>query len=502
MAAYTLADHDSAINTVSANVKSFHASKTPFRINHGSTNSTRARDPSTPQLHIGHLNRILEINSDAKYAWAEPNVALDALVVETLKVGLMPLVVMEFPGITIGGGFSGASGESTCWKEGLFDCCISEVEMILGNGEVVRAEKHGKNSELFNAARCSLGTMGVVSLLKVQLTEAPGAVQLSYRHTTNLKETVDILVELCSKTETTEYSFVEGFMYSRDSGVIVTGRHVSPTSATVAELPKVRFDRAKDPWFYLHAKETPDFHADLSPIQTYLFRHDRGAFWSGESVLNYWRVPHNRFTRWILNPMMSARAIYKAMLAANSADAAVVQDLLLPVDTAEDFFEYVADELNIWPLWLCPVRKREEDTKVVAHPFYKDIGDMTINFGVWGPLAVEDMNNKAVRRINRRMEEKLKELKGLKVPYAANHYTESEFWNLCYDREEYERLRKKWHAEALPSIFDKVDRKHSDDEEEEDGEMPWWLKVLFVIWPFANLWPLGGLFQAFVVFFK
>jgi len=162
MAIYTLAEHDTAVQAVSSNVKNFQASKTPFRINHGSTNSTRARDPSTAQLHIGHLNRILEIDAGAKYAWAEPNVALDALVAETLKVDLMPLVVMEFPGITVGGGFSGAPGESTCWKEGLFDCCISEVEMILGNGEIVRAQKHGKNSELCNAARCSLGTMGVV----------------------------------------------------------------------------------------------------------------------------------------------------------------------------------------------------------------------------------------------------------------------------------------------------------------------------------------------------
>lgn len=509
---------------LSTQIRQFHDTRTPFRINHNSTNSTRARSASTPQLHIGHLNAILHIDAKEKFAWVEPNVALDTLVQETVReCGLMPKVVMEFPGITVGGGFSGASGESTCWREGLFDCCVEEVEMILGDGEVVFAkagaaggdDDDGRNAELFDAARCSLGTMGVVTLLKVKLVEAPGAVMLRYRHVSSFGEMKEGLVGLCcgdgkkkNKTDDDEekYDFVEGFMYSRDSGVIVTGRHVNPTSATVAELPRVRFDRAQDPWFYLHAKETPNLHADLAPIQTYLFRHDRGAFWSGESVLNYWRVPHNRFTRWLFNPMMTARAIYKAMLAADSGDSAIVQDLLVPVDTCEDFFNYVADELEIWPLWLCPVRKRAEDKdrNVVAHPFYKDTGDMTINFGVWGPLPVEEMNNKSIRRINRRMEEKLVEVRGLKVPYAANHYTESEFWNLCYDRNEYERLRKKWRAEALPSIYDKVARHHNESEDD-DGighDWPLWLKILFNIWPFANLWPLGGLFQMYVVLFK
>jgi hypothetical protein len=141
---------------------------------------------------------------------------------------------------------------------------------------------------------------------------------------------------------------------------------------------------------------------------------------------------------------------------------------------------------------------------------------MTINFGVWGPLDEADMNNpKAIRRINRRMEAVLREVRGLKVPYAANHYTEKEFWALCYDRVEYERLRRKWHAEGLPSMYDKVARKRrvkghaegeegeeEEEEEEEESDWPLWLKVLFTIWPFANLWPLGGLFQMYVVLFR
>jgi FAD/FMN-containing dehydrogenase len=86
-----------------------------------------------------HISTRYWISIPNQVAIVEPNVPLDLLVSESLKQGLMPLVVMEVPGITVGNGFSGASSENTGWKEGLFDCSLDEVEMVLGNGEVVRA---------------------------------------------------------------------------------------------------------------------------------------------------------------------------------------------------------------------------------------------------------------------------------------------------------------------------------------------------------------------------
>ena len=43
---------------------------------------------------------------------------MDRLVESTLKYNLIPPVVMEFPGITAGGGFAGTSGESSSFKYG------------------------------------------------------------------------------------------------------------------------------------------------------------------------------------------------------------------------------------------------------------------------------------------------------------------------------------------------------------------------------------------------
>jgi delta24-sterol reductase len=438
MEKYTTTQHDLAVQKLATEVSRFHAAQVPFRINHGSTNSTRARDPKTPQLKIAHLNHVLNIDVEKETAAVEPNVPLDSLVSKCLEKGFMPLVVMEFPGITVGGGFSGASGESTGWKEGLFDCSIEEIEIILGNGQITYASQDRKNSDLFNGARCTLGTLGVITLLKVRLTQVKDAVQLLYHHTTSVKETISRLADICGN-ETSEFEFIEAVQYSMKHGVIISGRHVSSTAAVAKKASFQRFDRAIDPWFYMHARETRDSHTEIVPIQSYLFRHDRGAFWSGELFLKYFGLPNNRFARWLVDPMTKARAIYQGMLSTDSADGAIIQDFLLPVETSEAFVEYIDKELGIWPIWICPIRRQAGGKENVGWPFYKSAvseekDEMTLNFGVWGPT---DPTPEAFRRTNRVMEQKLRELRGMKVPYAANFYTEEEFWSL-YDREKYE----------------------------------------------------------------
>jgi delta24-sterol reductase len=82
---------------------------------------------------------------------------------------------------------------------------------------------------------------------------------------------------------------------------------------------------------------------------------------------------------------------------------------------------------------------------------------------------------------------------------CSNFYTESEFWDL-YDRPKYEMLRKKWHAEALPNMYDKVRRKpeseHNHDVSAEDtGALTWKEWTL-------SIWPLAGLYQTCHVLFK
>lgn len=506
MAPYDIQDHVKAVQSLSQHVTDFYKTRTPFRINHGHTHATRIRAPGTPQIYIGNLNHVITINSADKYVVVEPNVKVEHLFDATYKHGLMPPTILEFPGITVGGAFSGASGESMSWEEGLFDACVLEVEMILGNGTVVRAVKGGENADLFDAARCSLGTLGVVTLLKVRLREAKDSVLVTYEKKNSAKETIDRIAELCEK-EDREFDYIDGVVYSQTEGVIVTARHIESTSAEAKRYPSQRFDRPFDEWFYRHAKAVASSHSEVVPLRSYLFRYDRGAFWGGETMLAYFGVPSNRITRALLDKFCTSGSIYKAQMATGSADFAVIQDLLLPVETSKDWVDYVDEELGIWPLWCAPVMKLASDNEIWGHPFWKkkdgkaniDIagkkGKLFLDWGVWGPC---DGEPEAFNRINRRLEERLKELRGMKVIYAASFYTEEEFWDL-YDRKKYEDARKKWHAETLPTVWDKIrrDTPQKDDQVEKPDERRLSLgeRLLYV-------WPLGGLYQLFCILFS
>ena len=114
--------HEEIVKEISRVVSQFHKLNQPYRIFHGSTNSTRPRPGSTQNfVDISKLNNVLRVDRSTKTAAVEPNVPMDRLVEATLKHGLVPPVVMEFPGITAGGGYAGTSrrgklGEWSRWR--------------------------------------------------------------------------------------------------------------------------------------------------------------------------------------------------------------------------------------------------------------------------------------------------------------------------------------------------------------------------------------------------
>lgn len=97
-------------------------------------------------------------------------------------------------------------------------------------------------------------------------------------------------------------------------------------------------------------------------------------------------------------------------------------------------------------------------TPDAAHGLHADFADATktpevmLNFGVWGPGP---NNYDELVRLNRLIEHKVHELGGKKTLYAQAYYTEDEFWE-SYDKAAYDAVRNKYHADHLPSVYDKV----------------------------------------------
>jgi delta24-sterol reductase len=473
--------HKQAVGKIAAAVRGFFERKEPYRIFHGSTNSTRPRPgPGQRIVDISALSNVLDVNRQSRTALVEPNVPMDRLVEHTLRHGLVPPVVMEFPGITTGGGFAGTAGESSSFKHGFFDDTINYVEMVLGNGEVVKASRD-ERADLFRGAAGAVGTLGVTTMIELQLIEAKKFVHTTYHRTNSVAEAV---AKIRAETEDPANDYVDGILFSKDHGVVITGRL---TDDKPADRSPQTFSGAWDPWFYLHVKDQTRAAAapvDYIPLSEYLFRYDRGGFWVGAAGFDYFKyVPFTRFFRWFLDDFMHTRMMYRALHGSGESARFVVQDLALPYDSAEAFVDYTADKLDIWPLWLCPLKQTPPPT---FHPHdcktkaTAGTPEPMLNIGVWGwgPVDMDEFVTK-----NRALEDKLVQLGGMKWLYAHTYYSEEEFWSL-YDRPWYESLRAKYSATTLPTVYDKV----KIDVEANKKRRQEWRQSLK-----AN-WPVGGVY--------
>ncbi|KAL1297032.1 hypothetical protein AAFC00_004623 [Neodothiora populina] len=391
---------------------------------------------------------------------------MDRLVEATLPYGLVPPVIMEFPGITAGGGYAGTAGESSSFKHGFFNHTIDSVEMVLATGDVVNCSATEK-PDLFWGAAGAVGSLGVTTLVRIRLHEAKKFVETTYHPVSSMKEAVE---RLSSETKDMSNDYVDGIMFSQTQGAVVTGRM---TDTPPEAMPIQTFSSAWDPWYYQHVQKkisSGSAHTEAIPLAEYFFRYDRGGFWVGDMAFKYFSFPQNKYTRWWLDDFLHTRMMYTALHASGQSKRCIIQDLALPFSTAEKFVDYTGSELGIWPLWLCPLKRSPQPT---MHPYTKEDNDMMLNIGVWG---FGPDNRAEFVAAERGLEAKLRELGGMKWLYAQTYYDADEFWSM-FDRKWYDGLREKYGATTLPTAYEKVKVKP----DAEDREL-----TLAEKWPWAG----------------
>jgi FAD/FMN-containing dehydrogenase len=446
-------EHKQAVDDIEARVRHFHDLQQPFRNYHGSTTSTRLTKRDNI-VDTSQLNHVLYVDISKKTVTVEPNVSMVKLVKATLEHALIPVVVMEFYGITVGGGFSGSSGESSSFRHGLFESTVNWIEIVIPTGETVKASRT-ERPDLFWGAASSLGTLGVVTLLEVQLRDAAKYVELTYLPVSTMAEALKIIQEEMVKPT---IDYVDGIMYSKDHGLICSGR-LTDTLPAASRIQQ--FTRRHDSWFYLHAKSilkrAKPSTTEYVPLVDYVFRFERGAFWTGRFGFKYFYTPFNRITRYLLDSSMHTHVMLRALHSTMLSNLYMVQDVSVPFPAAEELNNWLAENMNIYPLWLCPVRFRRTSPDsghgLHAHSADPATPEYLLNFGIWGDAGWKN-RTEAVRQ-NRALEAKVHQIGGIKVLYAHAYYTEEEFWSI-YRRPGYDDLREKYGATYLPSVFDKV----------------------------------------------
>ncbi|KAK4119738.1 hypothetical protein N657DRAFT_666497 [Parathielavia appendiculata] len=340
-----------------------------------------------------HEGRVVDIN--ARSTTCSNQMCMDKFVQATLARGLVRPVVMEFPGTTVRGGFAGSAGEKSSFRYGYFDQTVKSIKVVLATGDMAHTSP-SENPDLFRGAGGTAGTLDIVTKLEVGLIPARRFVELAYHRYKTVADTLTATL-----------------------GLDMTGKLTDDLQ--LSRRPQT-FTGSWDDWFYLHAKR----RAELCVLVEYLFRYNRGGSWMGAQAFAYSPfVPFNRLTRWVLNDFMHTQMLYRALQGSN-------------VSTAEAFIDYTAEVLDIWPLWLCPLRAIDLPA---FHPYYRGPSSdgppqPMINIGLWEAAELKH---------------RLAELGGRKVLYAHTYYTEDGFWAV-YDRACYEGLRERYRAATLTPL--------------------------------------------------
>ena len=186
----------------------------------------------------------------------------------------------------------------------------------------------------------------------------------------------------------------------------------------------------------------------ILPLKDYLFRHDQGSFWMAS-----YRIPQmiGKYMGRLLDSTNMFR-LATALPWAFPKNTIVLQDFILPKNNVKEFFHCMEEQLDVWPVWLLPMRNIPAEGSLFASP--KGLaGEHLCNVGAYGiPKKKYDFTV-----ANKKLEELLHKHNGRKVYYSHAFYSKDFFYNVLYDGLKYFQLRDKYcRDKALPEIFDKI----------------------------------------------
>ena len=464
----------------------------------GTSNRTIAplAGAATPGVDASQLDGVIEYDAQSGLLHVEPGLPQDALARFCLARGLLCPVLLEFPGITCGGAFSGGGIESSSHRDGSFADTVEEVDVVTGDGRYLqRVNRTGAHAALFFGLRTAYGTVGVLTRLAIRgVHAAPPLVHLNFVVCSGAAQAMEVMSAAASSSSSSAApppppAFIDAVALSPTRAVVVLGRACASPPPGVALL-SLRSSRTS-PWFAWHLEAVSVGAAPTAcymHLEDYLFRFDRGAFWMARHGLSVFfgtaayspppAAPAPAATAYSAGPVPLLRYLYAWLATTRQlyallhrvgdvalARTYIVQDFILPSGpAAAAFIDKATGPIGVWPLWLCPLRPLPERTEHPCNagfgfPRGQAGGGLQYNVGVYGApsgaAAAAAFAHDPVG-VNRALEASASALGGRKMLYAQSFYTSEEFWGL-FSRHSYERVRSEYGAAGVfPSIESKV----------------------------------------------
>jgi len=442
--------YDAAVADLRAQLAALPAGA-PVRLGKSTSNLFRTRAASsTPRLDVSAFTGVLEVDVAGRTADVLAMTTYEELVDATLPHGLMPLVVPQLKTITLGGAVTGLGIESSSFRNGTPHESVLDLDVLTGDGRVLRVTPDGPHADLFAGFPNSYGTLGYALRLRIELEPVAPYVHLRHVECRSVAEAAHLLAEVCTQRSA---DFVDGTWFSPTDVRITLGTWRDSAPAVSDYTGR---------GIYYQSLQRRD--EDWLTVRDYLWRWDTDWFWCSRAFGAqhplvralwprrwlrsdvYWKIVafekrHRWKTRWDLRRGGPPRE-------------EVVQDVEVPVERLAEFLDVFAREVPIAPVWLCPLQQRDPGRSWPLYPLEPE--QLYVNVGFWStvPLAPGRPDGSH----NRLVEQLVDDLGGRKSLYSTSYYEEDHFWQL-YGGQEYARLKQAYDSDGrLLDLYDKCVR--------------------------------------------
>ena len=357
--------------------------------------------------------------------------------------------------LTAGGLVNGFGVETSSHKYGLIQHTCTRFEVVVANGDAVTCTKT-ERPELFSAIPWSHGTLGFLVSVDFMIIPCKSHVKMTYIPCHTQEECVDVF-ERESRDMTND--FVEAIVYTKETGVVMKATLVDEVSRSQVN-PIGYFWR---PWFYKYVQEflrSGETTTEYIPLTHYFHRHTRPLFWEMEEIIPFGNALWFRcLFGWLGPPHVkllkrtqteTIRRLYE--------QHHVIQDMLIPMGALGDAINAFHDEIEVYPLWLCPMALLPSGDSGFMKPVVQNglvVERMFVDVGAYGVPMVSDFQ---AGRTVRRLESFVRRVKGYQALYADCFMSRDEFREM-FDHTDYVTLRTRYGAvDAFPEIYDKISR--------------------------------------------
>lgn len=384
------------------------------------------------RLDVHDFDHVLAVDAAAGWVDAEGMVPYDALTDACLAHGVMPAVVPQLKSITLGGAVAGVGIEATSFRHGLVHETVLELDVLTGDGSVVKARPDNEHADLFFGFPNSYGTLGYALRVRVRTLPVKPYVAVEHRRFADAAKFFDALAAACAGGA----DFVDAVAFDARTFVLNAARFVE----TAPFASDYTYER-------IYYRSLLERELDYLTARDYVWRWDTDWFWCSKNVgaQHPWLRPlfgRERLNSRTYTKLMRLNSRLGLMRAFDRFSGwqreSVIQDVDIPLERAPEFLDFYLRAIGILPVWLCPIGAT---AAADGFPLFPRRRALYVNFGFWDVKRTREPH--PLGHFNRLIERKVAELGGIKSLYSDSFYTREEF-DAAFGGDAYAKLKARY----------------------------------------------------------